>query len=254
MKNRKINYYETYQDDFVQSEDQNYKLPGNYKWIHENLIYKIFSQILYIIAYFISLFYCKFFLHIKIKNKNILKEYKKSGYFLYGNHTQPVGDVFTPAHICKGKRIYVIANSNNLKVKMIGKLLPMLGILPIPDSTNQMKDFLKAVKQRIDEKKCVVIYPEAHVWPYFNQIRPFPVTSFKFPVENKVPTFVATTTYQKRKWSKKPKITVYVDGPFELDERLGKKENQEKLYKEVYECMKKRSENSNYEYIEYRRK
>ena len=169
-------------------------------------------------------------------------------------HTQPIGDVFTPAHICKGKRIYVIANSSNLKVKIIGGLLPILGILPIPDSAKQMKEFLKSVKQRADEKNCIVIYPEAHVWPYYTQIRPFPTTSFKFPVETKLKSFSATTTYQKRRFGKKPKITVYVDGPFEPDEKLGKKENQEKLCSEIFECMKNRSKESTYEYIEYRRK
>ena len=251
---KKINYYKTYQDDFVQSQDQNYKLPKDYKWIHENIIYKLFSGILYRIAYIISLIYCRFFLHIKIKNAKILKKYKKEGYFIYGNHTQPIGDVFTPAHMCKRKRIYVIANSNNLKVKTIGKLLPMLGILPIPDSPNRMKEFLNAVKQRVREEKCVVIYPEAHVWPYYTEIRPFPTTSFKFPAETRLKSFSATTTYQKRKIGKKPKITVYVDGPFEIDEKLNKKENQKKLCKEIYECMVNRSKQSDYEYIEYRRK
>ena len=117
-----------------------------------------------------------------------------------------------------------------------------------------MRDFVKCVKQRVEEKNCIVIYPEAHVWPYYTKIRPFPTTSFKFPVEAKLKSFAATTTYQKRKWGKKPKITVYVDGPFEVDEKLSKKENQEKLCNEIYECMKKRSNESTYEYIEYRRK
>lgn len=249
-----INYYQTYQDDFVQSQEQNYKLSENYEWIHQNKIYKINSKILYKIAYWVSLIYCRVFLHIKIKNSKILKKYKKEGYFIYGNHTQPIGDVFTPAHICKGKRIYVIANSNNLKVKIIGRLLPILGILPIPDSPKQMKEFLKAVKKRADEKNCIVIYPEAHVWPYYTGIRPMPTTSFKFPVEAKMKSFAVTTTYQKRKWGKKPKITVYVDGPFEPDEKLNKKENQEKLCDEIYKCMQNRSKESTYEYIEYRRK
>ena len=47
---------------------------------------------------------------------------------------------------------------------------------------------------------------------------------------------------------------MYVDGPFEIDENLSKKENQEKLAKEIYECMEKRCKESTYEYIEYRRK
>lgn len=129
----------------------------------------------------------------------------------------------------------------------------MLGILPIPNSTKRMKEFFKAIKQRMDEKKCVVIYPEAHVWPYYTKIRPFASTSFKFPVEMEMVSFCMTTTYQKRKWGKKPKITIYVDGPFEIDSNLSKKEKQEKLKNDIYQCMKERSEKSTYEYIEYRR-
>lgn len=249
---KKINYYKTYNDDFVTSKDQNYKLPNDYKWIHSNIIYKIFSEILYFIAYILSFFYCKFFLHIKIKNTKILKKYKKKGYFLYGNHTQPVGDVFIPAHVCKRKRIYVIASSSNLKVPVIGALLPMLGILPIPSYKRKIKDLLKAVKQRIKEKKCVVIYPEAHVWPYYTKIRPFSSTSFKFPVESNSLSFCMTTTYQKRKFRKKPGITIYIDGPFVVEKNLSKKEKQEKLCNEIYNCMKERSKESTYEYIEYR--
>ena len=250
---KKINYYKTYNDDFVQSRDQNYKLPQDYKWIHNNILYKTCSRILYFLAYILSLFYCKLFLHIKIKNRQILKKYDKQGYFLYGNHTQPVGDVFSPAHICKTKRIYVIASSSNLKVKIIGKLLPMLGILPIPDSTKKMKEFIKSVKQRIEENNCIVIYPEAHVWTYYTKVRPFPPTSFKFPVETNSISFCATTTYYKRKFGKRPGITIHIDGPFEVDKNLNKKEAQEKLCNEIYNCMKNRSKESTYEYIEYRR-
>lgn len=251
---KKIYYYKTYQDDFVQSQDQDYKIPEDYKWTSDNLVYKIFSSVMYLIAYIIGYIYCRFFLHIKIKNANILKKYKNDGFFLYGNHTQPVGDVFTPAHVCKTKRIYVIANSCNLKVKVIGSLLPILGIIPIPDTASQMKDFLATVKKRINENKCIVIYPEAHVWPYYTEIRKFPTTSFKFPVENKAISFCMTSTYQKRRFGKKPKIIVYIDGPFFINEKLSKKENQNKLCDEIYECMKKRSENSTYKYIEYRKK
>lgn len=224
-KMKQINYYKTYQDDFVESKDQDYKLPDNYKWVHSNPFYKMVAECFYRIAYGISFFYCKFFLHIKIKNKKVLKKYKNQGYFLYGNHTLPVGDVFTPAHV-SGKRIYTIASAANLKVKIIGNLLPMLGILPIPNSTRRMKEFFKAIKQRILEKKCVVIYPEAHVWPYYTKIRPFASTSFKFPVEMETASFCMTTTYQKKKWGKKPKITIYVDGPFIADANLSKKEKQ----------------------------
>ena len=60
-----------------------------------------------------------------------------------------------------------------------------------------------------------------------------------------------TTTYYKRKFGKKPGIIVYVDGPFNVDENLNKKEKQEKLFNQIYQCMENRSKNSTYEYVKY---
>lgn len=251
-ENKRTYYYKNYEEDIVKSKNQNYKIKENYKWIHDSIIYKICSNILYIIAYIISFFYCKLFLHIKIKNRKILKKYKKQGYFLYGNHTQVIGDVFIPAHICRSKKIYTIVSQANLGVSGIGPLLPMLGALPIPNSIKDTKKMCDAVIKRIEQKKCVVIYPEAHVWPYYTKIREFQATSFKFPVYCNVPSFTSTTTYQKRKFGKKPGITVYVDGPFIPDININQKDRQEKLCREIYECMKERSKNSTYEYIEYK--
>lgn len=250
-ENKKI-YYKSYEDDVVKSHNQDYKLKDNYKWIHNSTIYKICSTIMYAIAYIISYFYCKIFLHVKIKNRKILKKYKKLGYFLYGNHTQPIGDVFIPAHICKNKRIYAIVSQANLGVVGIGPMLPMLGAIPISNSIKDTRKVWNAVITRIKQKKCVVIYPEAHVWPYYTKIRPYSTTSFKFPVYCNSPSFVMTTTYYKRKFGKKPGIIVHVDGPFIPDLSMSKKDREEKLCKEIYECMKKRSENSTYEYIEYK--
>ena len=91
------------------------------------------------------------------------------------------------------------------------------------------------------------------MWEYYTKIRPFTSTSFKFPVNCNVPSFCMTTTYYKRKFGKKPGIVVYIDGPFISDNNLTKKENEEKICKEIYECMQNRSKNSTYEYIKYER-
>ena len=250
-KEKKVYYYKTYEDDFVKTDNPNYTLPDDYIWIHNNLIYKISSIILYYIVYFLGRIYCKFFLHIKIENKEILKKYKKQGYFLYGNHTLPIGDVFIPT-IISNNRIYVIGNSTNLKVKVIGPLLPMIGILPIPEKIIKIKDLINAVNTRIKENKTIVIYPEAHVWPYYTKIRPFKNTSFKYPVDLKTPVFCITTTYYKRKIGNKPGIKVYIDGPFLVNNQISNKENQEMLCQKVYNQMVERSKNNTYEYVEYK--
>ena len=56
--------------------------------------------------------------------------------------------------------------------------------------------FNEAVDKRLAQKNCLVIYPEAHVWPYYTGIRKFPAgdKSFKYAVRNKLPIFTMTTT------------------------------------------------------------
>ena len=109
----------------------------------------------------------------------------------------------------------------------------MLGALPVPDSISEYKKFSKAYKKRISDGHPVVIYPEAHVWPYYTGIRPFEKTSFRFPAELKAPVYVMTTTYTRRRFfgvvTKRPKLTVYVDGPYYTDSELSIKENQQQL-------------------------
>jgi len=249
---KKIYYYQTFEDDIIKSNNQDYKLSDKYKWIHKNIIYKFFSFILCIIVLVFSFLYSKLFLHITIKNKKILKHEK--GYFLYSNHTQTLGDVLNPFLICFPSHPYIICSTANLGIPFIGKLLPMAGALPIPDNIHDMIRFKDAINYHINHNHSIIIYPESHLWPYATFIRNFPNTSFHYPVENNKKIYVATTTYTKSKFYKKPKITIYIDGPFESSDKLGKKQNMALLHKIVYETMKKRSELNNYEYVIYEKK
>lgn len=251
MKREKVRYYKSYEDDFVETKKQSYKVPENYKWIREDAGSKIISGVLYALAIIISGVYCRLFLHVKFKNRRILQQAKQTGAFVYCNHTQPVGDVFTPALACFPGRIYTIVSPANLGIPFVGKLLPYLGALPVPESFGGMKKFNEAVKYRVDGKSYIVIYPEAHVWEYYTEIRPFPSTSFKYPAKTNRPVYCMTTTYQKGRIFKKPVVTIYVDGPFFRDESVGIREQSLKLRNAVYECMKKRSGNSDYSYIRY---
>lgn len=251
MKERII-FYDEYTDNVVKTKKQDYKIGKNYKWNHDSILYSFYENILFGIAYIFSFIYAKLFLRIKIENKKIIKPYKKTGYFIYGNHTQPFVDVFVPAQIVN-KRFFTIASQANLGIPIIGKILPALGAIIIPDKASQMKEFILAIKSKINKKNTIVIYPEAHVWPYYTKIREFPDTAFRFQVETNTPAFCFTTTYYKRKNKEKPGIKIYVDGPFFPDMELKPKERQAKLCKTIYETMINRSKNSNYEYIKYKK-
>ena len=249
---RKTMYYTSFEDDLVDSTNQDYKLKDNYKWVHKNPFYVFFAWLLYIFLTIpVGLVYTKLILRVKYKNRKVLRKSKLKGYFLYSNHTQAFGDVVMPAIAALPKRIYTVVSPANFALPVIGRILTMIGALPTPNSINGFKQFRAAYTRRIRMGHPVIIYPDAHLWPYYTKIRPFKDTSFRFPVELKTAAYVQTVTYQKRRFSDKAKITIYYDGPFYPDETLSTKEAQKKLHDEIYNTMLERAKNSNYEYYNY---
>lgn len=247
----RVRYYREYTDDFVETDEQDYKLEDDYRYVRKDFKSRFLSGLIYTLAIIFGYPYCKLFLHTKYKNKKAFKTVKGEGAFIYANHTQPVGDVFLPAIPCLPRRIYTIVSPANLKVPVIGRILVYLGALPLPSTLKGMKEFTEAVSTRVNENKIVTIYPEAHVWEYYTDIRPFSDSSFKYPIKLNKPSFALTVTYQKRKFGKKPKTTVYIDGPFYPDESIPKASRAKALHDTVYECMLRRIQKSDYSYIRY---
>lgn len=248
---KKIYYYDDFDSDVVKSKNQDYVLKDNYKLVNKNIFYVIWSYVIYGIFLIISFVYIKLFLHVRIKNRKVLKN--KKNYYLYINHTQEIGDAFIPPFITRYKRPYYVVNKANLGIPVLGKLLPTLGALVIPDGIHDMVKFREALKY-YGVKHPVVIYPEAHVWPYYTKIRPFKNSAFQLAVEDEKEVYCATATYQKSKIFKKPKIVVYVDGPFCVDNLLTKKEKSKELAEIVRDKMVERSKMSNVEYVIYKKK
>lgn len=248
MRTEEKRYYSDFTDDFEQSANQNFILPEDYKWVRTDIASKILSTVIYILAILFSSIYCKFFLHMTIKGRKNLKGV--GACYIYGNHTQPIGDVFIPALCVLPRRIYTVVSTANYGIPFIGKILPFLGALPIVDSLTGIKELGKAMEYRLSKGNPIVIYPEAHVWEYYTEIRPFPKSSFKFPVKFEKPSFAMTVTYKKSKIFKKPIMEVFIDGPFFGCGNTAK-EKAENLHSQIYETMKKRSRNSNYRYIKY---
>lgn len=244
-------YYHSFGDDVVESGDQQHTVPDDYVWVREDKAFRVISAFLYGLAGFLSPVYCRCFLHMRIVNKELLDQYTDGGCCLFANHTQPIGDALLPVWVNRKRRIYVIVSPANLGIPVIGKAIPYLGALPATGRMQDLRKLNRAITQRLQEKQCLVVYPEAHVWPYYTDIRPFEKASFLYPVSENVPTYCMTTTYQKRRFGKKPRATVYIDGPFFPLQEGSRRERAMDLQMQVYECMKKRSQSSDYEYIRY---
>lgn len=249
----KIRFYREYTDDFEVSPQQNKEIPDDYQFIRSKMGEKFLSGLIYSLAIIFGYTFCRLFLHTKYKNRKAFRAAKGEGAFIYGNHTQPVGDVFLPALACFPRRIYTVVSPANLGLPVIGRILPFLGALPLPSSLKGMKNFTSAIEKRIEDGKIVTIYPEAHVWEYCTQIRPFSDASFKYPVKLSKPVFAMTVTYQKSRIFRRPRTTVYIDGPFYADKSLSARQQTKELHERVYQRMLSRSRHSNYDYIKYQK-
>lgn len=254
MKENKIIYYkDELNDEFSKAQIIPRIIDENYKYI-PNKIWDVFSYLFQnILSMPIKYLYAKIKFKIKYIGKEKLEKYKKEGYFLYVNHTQPFADTFIPSLANYPKRNFFIVNPENVSMKFLKNIVQLLGAIPIPSNKKAMKNFLDTIEKRINKGYSITIYPEAHIWPYYTKIRPFKDVSFKYPIELSKPTFCITNTYQSYgKNNNKIKIVSYIDGPFFPNENvLSIKEKKKDLRNQVYNSMMERSKNSNIEFIKY---
>lgn len=254
--NKKIIYYEDeLNDEFSEAKIEPKKIDKNYKYKRSFLWYKISYIVQNILSMPVKFFYAKFKLKIKFIGREKFKQCKKSGYYIYGNHTQVFADTFIPSLANYPKRNFFIVNPENISMKGSGWLIKLLGAIPVPGSKEATKNFLEYIEFIQKKKYSITIYPEAHIWPYYTKIRPFKSVSFKYPVKHNKPVYCFVNTYQAYGKNKdKVRVVTYIDGPFYPNHNLSPKEAQENLRNKVYETMCKRSENSNFEVIKYVKK
>ncbi len=250
---KKVVYYkDELNDDFAGNNIKTKKVPDNYKYVDKRIARRIFAFILYyVVAFPIATLFNLIGHGERIKNKKILKPYRKTGYFIYGNHTLVAADAFTPPRVVFPKKANVIVGPDAVSIPVVKRLVADLGGFPTPSSVEGTKKFLSAIKEYSEKGKVIVVYPEAHIWPYCKDIRPFGDSSFKYPAQEGKPVFCFTRTFRKRRFFSRPRSVVYVDGPFFPDEGLTVKQNQRKLRGQAYAAMVLRSALSDVEYVKY---
>lgn len=256
MSSRKIYYYsDEINDEFSGITREPYRIDSSFKYVDNNLIYLFFKFLVYrVIMSPAAYIYLKLKFRTKFVNRKCLKQIGKNGYFLFGNHTNVPLDGFTPTTMAFPKKTFVLVSDENFAVKGTRTFMKMVGGIPLPNDYKTMKSFMKCIDTRINSNCVVAVYPEAHIWPYYTKIRPFKSDSFHFPCKYKAASYCFTTTYQTRKFSKKPRVVVYIDGPFYPDYNLSQTEQKEKLRNEIYDKMVEKSKYSNFEYHTYLKK
>lgn len=258
MKEKKIVYYtDELHDDFSASDGKINRdaVDGSYDYFHRSIWFRIGAFFLYrVIATPLVWLYCKIWLGLRIENRAAVK--KTKGCFIYLNHTQQVCDAYLPALCSFPKRGYVITGPETVSISGIRTIVAMLGAIPLPSALSAHRNYEDRLREVTTEKECpVIIYPEAHIWPYCNFIRGFPDTSFTYPVKMDRPVIAGAVVYRQRRFFKNhhPHATLYLSDPMYPDQSLPLKKARKKLWEDAYAFMSEKAKDS-YEFIAYKKK
>lgn len=251
-KQRVIYYRDELNDEFAGDHIKAKKIDGSYRYIRQSGSDRVAHVFWYhMIAIPLAKAYMKMHFQHRIENRQVLKQANGQAYYMYGNHTHSLGDALIPTLVNRPVDVKTIVHPNNVSMPVLGRITPFLGALPLPDDREALKHFMSSLAYAGQQKECIMIYPEAHIWPYYTKIRPFKDSSFRYPVQQHLPVFCLTNTYQKRKMSHVPQIVTYIDGPFYADEALPVKQQKQMLRDQVYKMMCRRAKENTVERIRY---
>ena len=250
-KTKTIVYHDELNDDFNEFEKVDRpQVKENYQYVHKNVFIRIWDGfVYYIIGKPILGLYCLFH-GIRYKNKKNLKKLKKQGAYIYSNHVA-ISDVFKfQSLIIHFKKVNIIGYSDASGIPVAKFIVKSLGYLPIPyDQKNMIKLKEACFHLTKKRKEYILIYPEAHIWPYYTKIRPFLSVSFHYPAESNTPIVPAVTIWRKVWYSKKPRQTVIFGQPIFNDPDKTVSENKKYLRDRCYEEMVKIA--NSYHQVEY---
>lgn len=251
--------YSSFEEDLVENAGQDFSLPENYRYIRDRFWERHYGRLLYYIFGLIGQIYWRIFLRARFIGVEKLSSLPRDkGYFIYANHTQPFGDpmlaIAIGASLKVRRRNRAIGSPANFGLPVLGPLFPAMGGIPTASDREGLKNMEEAISYYVRKAQPVVIFPEAHVWPYYTGIRPFGTVSFHYPVKENLPCFAMTVCYKKAKIGKKPLTRIYIDGPFYPDESVPLKQRKAYLCEKVRAAMLHRSSESDYEYVTYTKK
>lgn len=251
-----VTYQNEYSDDFAGTKINKKLLGKKFKYVNRNPFFR-FSAFLvyYLIAVPLFWVILKVKYGFRIKNKRNLKKVKGTGYFLYANHTALL-DVGVHYLVNWPRRSYVLADRDAVSIKGVKTLVMMLGCLPLPDTPSNNRQFLDAIEYRARyQKRAVNVYPEAHIWKYYNKIRPLRDGALRYPAQLDLPVVVATTVWRKPKFPfKKPRMTIVVSEPLRADFGLDIKQKSHYLCFNTQKIMEDMVHiNQSFEYIKYQK-
>lgn len=217
-------------------------LKKDYTFFIQNPIYKFFSFLLVRLIKLVALrLYGQLFRGLRIKNKKNLKYLKDGRYVLVSNHIHMFDAVWIGS-LLSPRRSYVTMLQSNLGLPIVGKILRLAGGIPIPETKENMVNFLDELKIELSKKTPVMVLPEAALKPGHVGIRKFLSGAFRFAVDSDAKILPFVYVYVRPKGIKKlyrktPYLHMHILEPIETIEAESKNKSYVQTKDKVHAIM-----------------
>ena len=182
-----------------------------------------------------------FWTGLKIKNRRILRKYRKEmkeGFVSVCNHVFSLD--------CLGITAAFAPHSPEFPMwqdgfeSSLGALLHTYGGFPVVRTIHGIGHAYRSMKDVIKEKKWLQVYPEAACWFYYVPIREFESGTFRLAYESQCLVFPLAYSYRPRKglfklWNRNsPAVTLTIGEPQRADYSLPRDEAVKKLRDSIH--------------------
>ena len=253
---RTVYYTDPLKDDFVNTPVEAVTIDGNFPFVHRSALWRAGETALWLLLCPLVWIINHLWFGVRVRNRKALRGLRKQGFFLFGNHTQAFPNATMPTLLAFPRRAYVLANPDAVSIPFLRSVVQMLGAFPVPDTPSGHRAFLRAMGERTAQKAVFAVYPEAHIWPYYTGVRPFPSASFIYPVHFGRTVVACAVTYRRRRILRflPPALTLTLSDPLFPDPAAAPGADRERLCREVYRFLSEKAEENEVEYVRYVRR
>ena len=213
----------------------------NYRFVNRNVFFLVFAFLFkFLLIYPIFYIVTKLMLGYRSEGRKNLRLIKR-GAITVSNHVH-ILDAPMLNFTLFPKQPAMTSIKGNFETPGVSFLVRILGAVPIPETPKALRAFMTAMRSELSRKRIVHFYPEAALWPGYNDLRPFKNGAFHLAVKACVPVVPMVVKQRDpgrflKHFKKKPCISIVLGKPVEVPREGTEKERMKKLKDTVYAVM-----------------
>ena len=216
-------------------------IDAHYRFVNKNVFFRLGSNLLfYLIAMPVLSIASRLVFGLKIVGKKNLR-YVRGGAVTVTNHVHILDSPMVACTLFPRKPLFASLQSN-FEIPVVRRLVRILGGVPIPESPKALGAFMDAMRMQLKKGRIVHFYPEASLWPWHEELRPFKNGAFHLAVRSDVPVVPMVFTFREAGWlmrrlRKKPLVTLTVGEPEYPTKAGSERSRMEEMRRAVEEAM-----------------